>query len=162
VPERVIDEIALGLGADVPMCLVSKPLIARGIGEAIVRVHDLPSFAMVLANPLQAVSTPEVFRKLATKDNTPLDIGSRSSWLAAIGSMRNDLEQPATAILPVIAEVSAMLKDSGATFVRMSGSGATCFGIFDSAAEAEAAARALHSRRPDWYFQATTTRVGEQ
>lgn len=162
VPERVIDEIALRLGADVPMCLVSKPLVARGIGEAIVRVGDLPSFAMVLANPLQAVSTPEVFRKLATKDNTPLDIGSRSSWLAAIGSMRNDLEQPATAILPVIAEVSAMLKDSGATFVRMSGSGATCFGIFDSAAEAEAAARTLHSRRPDWYFQATTTRVGEQ
>jgi 4-diphosphocytidyl-2-C-methyl-D-erythritol kinase len=75
--------------------------------------------------------------------------------------MRNDLEPPARALLPEIAEISDMLRDEGALFVRMSGSGATCFGIFDSTAKAEAAASALHGKRPDWYFEATETLAGD-
>jgi 4-diphosphocytidyl-2-C-methyl-D-erythritol kinase len=161
VPPETVEEIAIGLGADVPMCLTSRPLIARGIGERIEEVGDMPAFAMVLANPLKGVSTAEVFRRLATKNNAPLETGSGLSWLDALNGMRNDLEPPARALLPEIGEISAMLKEHGAVFVRMSGSGATCFGIFETAALAEDAARTLHSERPDWYFEATETLPGD-
>lgn len=160
LPTAVLDAIALSLGADVPMCLHSTPLIARGIGEMIEPVADLPHFAMVLANPLKGVSTPEVFRRLATKSNPPLSTGRAAHWLDAIRLMRNDLEPPARAMLPDIGEISAMLNEQGADLVRMSGSGATCFGLFQSSALAQAAAASLHKQRPDWYFQATETIPG--
>jgi 4-diphosphocytidyl-2-C-methyl-D-erythritol kinase len=75
--------------------------------------------------------------------------------------MRNDLEPPARALLPEIGEISAMLSDHGAAFVRMSGSGATCFGVFETLAAARDAARRLHGERPDWYFEATETLAGD-
>ncbi|MBY3047950.1 4-(cytidine 5'-diphospho)-2-C-methyl-D-erythritol kinase [Rhizobium leguminosarum] len=156
--------LALKLGADVPMCLESRPLIARGIGEKIEPVPDLPAFAMVLANPLKGVATPEVFRRLATKNNPALSLalsGSQAAdWLAAIAAARNDLEPPARELVPEIAAISAMLQARGALLTRMSGSGATCFGIFASMTAAEGAAAALHDKRPDWYFQATETVSG--
>jgi 4-diphosphocytidyl-2-C-methyl-D-erythritol kinase len=161
LPEETLDEIAIELGADVPMCLTSRPLVARGIGERIEEVGDMPAFAMVLANPLKGVSTPEVFRRLATKTNAPLETGIGPSWLDGLKGMRNDLEPPARALLPEIGEISAMLEAHGAAFVRMSGSGATCFGIFETPAAAERAARALHIERPDWYFEATETLAGD-
>ncbi|MBO9193244.1 4-(cytidine 5'-diphospho)-2-C-methyl-D-erythritol kinase [Rhizobium sp. 16-449-1b] len=161
LPAATIDAIAIKLGADVPMCLTSRPLIARGIGERIETVRDLPAFPMVLANPLKGVSTPEVFRRLATKTNGELVVAPGRSWLDALRGMRNDLEPPARALLPEIAEISDMLSDQGALFVRMSGSGATCFGIFANMDEAKAAARALHGKRPDWYFEATETLAGD-
>ncbi|QFY59223.1 4-(cytidine 5'-diphospho)-2-C-methyl-D-erythritol kinase [Rhizobium grahamii] len=160
LPQQTIDAVALGLGADVPMCLHSRPLIARGIGEDIENVDHMPVFAMVLANPLRGVSTPEVFRKLDNKRNPPLPAEHPSSWMEALGGMRNDLEPAARALLPEIAAVSSMLADEGAMFVRMSGSGATCFGIFATAGDAEKAARRLQDTRPDWYFQATETLAG--
>ncbi|KRB49905.1 4-diphosphocytidyl-2C-methyl-D-erythritol kinase [Rhizobium sp. Root708] len=160
LPRQTIDAVALSLGADVPMCVHSRPLIARGIGEDIERVQDMPAFAMVLANPLRGVSTPEVFRKLDNKRNPPLPAEHPRSWLDALGDMRNDLEPPARALLPEIAAVSSMLTAEGAMFVRMSGSGATCFGIFATAADAEKAAARLQDARPDWYFQATETLAG--
>jgi 4-diphosphocytidyl-2-C-methyl-D-erythritol kinase len=161
LPAERIKAIAIGLGADVPMCLASRPLLARGIGEQIEAVDAMPAFAMVLANPLLGVSTPEVFRRLATKNNAALVVAPTASWLDALADMRNDLEPPARALMPEIAEISDMLTGEGALFVRMSGSGATCFGIFDSMAKAEAAASALHGRRPNWYFEATETWAGD-
>jgi 4-diphosphocytidyl-2-C-methyl-D-erythritol kinase len=143
------------------MCLESRPLIARGIGERIETVRDLPAFPMVLANPLKGVSTPEVFRKLATKTNGALVVAPGLSWLDALRGMRNDLEPPARALLPEIGEISDMLSDQRALFVRMSGSGATCFGIFANMDEAKVAARVLHGKRPDWYFEATETLAGD-
>ncbi|CCM74619.1 4-(cytidine 5'-diphospho)-2-C-methyl-D-erythritol kinase [Rhizobium mesoamericanum] len=160
LPWVTIEAIALRLGADVPMCLASRPLIAHGIGEQITPIDDMPAFAMVLANPLKGVSTPEVFRGLTNKTNPPLDVNPRSAWLDTLGSTRNDLEPVARGLLPEIAEISAMLNDQGASFVRMSGSGATCYGIFDTLTAAEEAATALRSERPDWYFEATETTVG--
>ncbi|MBY5740289.1 4-(cytidine 5'-diphospho)-2-C-methyl-D-erythritol kinase [Rhizobium leguminosarum] len=154
--------LALKLGADVPMCLESRPLIARGIGEKIEPVPDLPAFAMVLANPLKGVSTPEVFRRLATKNNPALSLAlsQTADWLAAIAAARNDLEPPARGLVPEISEISTMLQVHGALLTRMSGSGATCFGIFASMTAAEEAAAALHDARPGWYFQATETVSG--
>jgi 4-diphosphocytidyl-2-C-methyl-D-erythritol kinase len=156
----IIAAIAIKLGADVPMCLKSRPLLARGIGEKIAHVEQMPPFAIVLANPLTGVSTPEVFRKLATKSNPPLVLSPQDGWIETIRGMRNDLEQPARELLPEIGVISAMLEEEGALLVRMSGSGATCFGIFESNAEAEHAGAALHRRRPDWYFQVTETLAG--
>jgi len=164
LPAEALAALALRLGADVPMCVESRPLIARGIGEQIEAVPDLPAFAMVLANPLKGVSTPEVFRRLTTKNNPSLNLASgltgSAGWLAMIGAARNDLEPPARQLVPEIAVISAMLQGRGALLTRMSGSGATCFGIFASMVEAQEAATALHGTRPDWYFQATETISG--
>ncbi|ANK84548.1 MULTISPECIES: 4-(cytidine 5'-diphospho)-2-C-methyl-D-erythritol kinase [unclassified Rhizobium] len=160
LPIETLAALALKLGADVPMCLESRPLIARGIGEEIEAVPDLPSFAMVLANPLKGVSTPEVFRRLEAKNNSPLNLSRPAGWLAAIGAARNDLEPPARQAVPEITAISAMLQAEGALLTRMSGSGATCFGIFADMAAAREAAAALHEARPDWYFQATETVSG--
>lgn len=159
VPADQLARLALQLGADVPMCLESRPLIARGIGEKIEHAA-LPRLYLVLANPLKAVSTPQIFRLLTEKNNRPLDLAA-GDWMAAVSANRNDLEPPARCLTPEIAEISALLSEIGAGLVRMSGSGATCFGIFPSLAAAEAAAQQLHSQRPDWYFQATETVSGE-
>jgi 4-diphosphocytidyl-2-C-methyl-D-erythritol kinase len=159
-PDR-LSEIALKLGADVPMCLESRPLRARGIGEQIDMLDAMPGFALVLANPLQAVSTPDIFRRLTHKDHPPIDEppanGDRGAWIRFLAGQRNDLEAPARALLPEIAVISDMLRNAGARLVRMSGSGATCFGIFDDRTAAGAAERQLSRLRPDWYFQATET-----
>lgn len=159
LPQDILAAIALRLGADVPMCLESRPLIARGIGEEIERIA-LPSLALVLANPLKAVSTPEIFRRLAAKDNAPLDL-SGGDWNGIVARNRNDLEVPARDLAPEIGEISNLLIENGASLVRMSGSGATCFGIFEDATAADDAEAALRSMRPDWYFQATETLTGE-
>ncbi|MDX3925605.1 MAG: 4-(cytidine 5'-diphospho)-2-C-methyl-D-erythritol kinase [Shinella sp.] len=157
-------ELALKLGADVPMCLDSVPVTARGVGEEIEALPDLPVFAMVLANPLVAVPTPDVFRALASRTNPPMALarGLRCAddWLEALAETRNDLEAPARALCPQIDEVSALLSASGARFVRMSGSGATCFGIYGSVETAEAAAGTLREHYAGWFFAATETVTG--
>ena len=166
LPEETTKAIALKLGADVPMCLASRPLVARGIGEAIELLPDFPSFSMVLGNPLVGVSTPEVFRRLSRKDNPPLLFPSRmpqgrDEWIETIRSLRNDLEPPARMICGEISTLAGLIGSQHAIVTRMSGSGATCFGIFDTIEQAEAAAALLHRQRPDWYFQATETIAGE-
>ncbi len=166
LPSDAMMALALKLGADVPMCLVSRPLIARGIGEAIELLPDFPSFAMVLGNPLVGISTPEVFRRLGSKDNPPLILAlrlanDRAQWIAAISELRNDLEPPARSLCGEIATLSQMISDEGALATRMSGSGATCFGLFRDLEQASAAAASLHRLRPDWYFQATETIKGD-
>lgn len=161
LPPYELAAIALKLGADVPMCLESRPLRASGIGERIDAIANMPPFALVLANPLKPVSTPEIFRRLTCKDHPPIGQLPHSRehavWLDFLSSLRNDLERPARALLPEIADICALLQDVGARLVRMSGSGATCFGIFDGASAADVAARQLTEQRPDWFFQASVT-----
>jgi 4-diphosphocytidyl-2-C-methyl-D-erythritol kinase len=149
---------ALPLGADLPMCLHARTLLARGIGEEIEPVEGLPQLHMVLANPGVAVPTPAIFRALANRENPPLPAlpgpGGLSAWLA---ETRNDLETPARALAPQIDDALSALGASGAALARMSGSGATCFGLFASAGEAQAAASAIAARHPAWYVTATRT-----
>jgi 4-diphosphocytidyl-2-C-methyl-D-erythritol kinase len=164
--EETVRAIALKLGADVPMCLASQPLVARGIGEAIELLPAFPAFSVVLGNPLVGVSTSEVFRQLSRKDNPPLLFPShmpqgQSEWIDTIKTLRNDLEPPARSICKEIAVLSGLIEGRSPVMTRMSGSGATCFGIFESTEQAEAAAVSLHRQRPDWYFQATETIAGE-
>lgn len=149
--------MALTLGADVPMCLESRSLVARGIGEDIEPVTDLPELVMVLANPLKAVSTPEIFRRLQNKTNPPLPASATIGWMDFLAQSRNDLQPPAQALLPEIGEIIGLLSQEGAALVRMSGSGATCFGIFHSLEAARKAETSLRKKRPGWYFQATRT-----
>ncbi|MDO1581208.1 4-(cytidine 5'-diphospho)-2-C-methyl-D-erythritol kinase [Rhizobium oryzicola] len=161
LPDPVLQEIALSLGADVPMCLASRPLIAKGIGEHLQSVA-LPSLFLVLANPLVAVSTPEVFRRLEKRDNPPMDLDATATlpWTERIARLRNDLEPPARALTPAIAETLQALEQTGATLTRMSGSGATCFGLYVDRNAAAEAAKILSERKPGWYVQATQALAG--
>ena len=162
--ELAADELAqaaLALGADLPMCLAARPLFARGIGEALTPVEGLPRLHVVLANPGVVVATPAVFAALERRDNPPLpalparpDFAAFAGWLEAA---RNDLEAPAIAIAPQIASCLAALRDAGAALARMSGSGATCFGLFPSRQDAAQAASAIAAAHPSWYIVATST-----
>ncbi|WP_337266246.1 4-(cytidine 5'-diphospho)-2-C-methyl-D-erythritol kinase [Oryzifoliimicrobium ureilyticus] len=162
VSTEVLGQLALTLGADVPMCLASCPLLARGVGDEITPIADFPVFSLVLANPLKAVSTPEIFRALNRKENPQIELQPDGDWRSIISHARNDLEPPARAKLCEIGVISEMLKDQGALLARMSGSGATCFGVFETMAQATEAQERLCKERPDWYFQATETVSGGQ
>lgn len=153
----------LALGADVPVCLPAQPCRMRGIGELVTDVPPLPSMAMVLVNPRIAVSTPAVFAALGARDNPamPSDLpawaGFRAfiDWLAA---QRNDLQAPACTLVPAIGHVLTALDGSGSALSRMSGSGATCFGLFQTMAHAHQAAAALAQAHPGWWVRATGLR----
>ncbi|MCM2477647.1 4-(cytidine 5'-diphospho)-2-C-methyl-D-erythritol kinase [Rhizobium sp. CG5] len=164
MPEADLQALGLRLGADVPMCLRSTPLRATGIGEDMSLLDTLPAFALVLGNPLKGVSTPEIFRRLSSKSNPPIgdlpEIADRTQWLDTLSNLRNDLEPPARALCTEIAVLASMMEHAGARLVRMSGSGATCFGLFDDMDAARHAAAGLLKQRPDWYFHATETMGG--
>ncbi|MDF3607011.1 4-(cytidine 5'-diphospho)-2-C-methyl-D-erythritol kinase [Paracoccus sp. DMF-8] len=146
------------LGADVPVCIRSAPVRMRGLGEVLDPIPPLPPFHMVLVNPGHALSTPAVFKALARRDNTPMpaDLPEWPDLPALVDFLhgcRNDLEPPAAALLPEIDNCLKSLTDAGAMIARMSGSGATCFGIFPDPTAAQSAAQAL--ARPGWWVAAT-------
>lgn len=151
-----LSALALSLGADVPMCLKSQPLGAKGIGEDITTLGTMPSFAIVLGNPLRGVSTPDIFRRLTQKNNPTIQ-PLTGDWRADLTAARNDLEPPARSLVSEISELSDIIAAEGAWLTRMSGSGATCFGLFDTSTKAAQAAANLQRRRPDWYFVAAQT-----
>jgi 4-diphosphocytidyl-2-C-methyl-D-erythritol kinase len=159
-------QIALNLGADVPMCLEGQPLIARGIGEDIELVTDFPSFPMLIINPLKAVSTPVIFRLLKDKTKPPLtmppDRQSRDGWIDVLKALRNDLEPPARELEPEITAVSDALGLTSASLVRMSGSGASCFGLYASTEARDEAAAVLSRQHPNWYVLACNGVHGEE
>lgn len=150
----------LSLGADVPVCLDSLPVQMGGIGEVLEPIN-LPDLPVVLVNPGVSVSTPTIFQKLASKANPPLsdDIpqcGRAGEFIAWLANQRNDLQSPAIATEPVIADVLKALQSLGAELARMSGSGATCFALFSSHQDAVAAANSLKEDHPNWWVQSTT------
>jgi 4-diphosphocytidyl-2-C-methyl-D-erythritol kinase len=155
LPEGVAD-----LGADVRVCLMRQAARMRGNGEDVVPCPGLPPLFSVLANPGVDVPTPEVFKALESKQNQPMPKripqGMKTSafidWLA---NQRNDLEAPAIARSPVIQDVLDALADlPGARLARMSGSGATCFALFESEGAAHAGAAALAKAQTDWWVEA--------
>lgn len=155
-------EVGLTLGADIPMCLVSRPLRAVGIGEDISPVSNFPSLNLVLANPGVAVSTAAVFSGLDGRFSqavpVPAGFGTLDAVLAFLFQTVNDLEAPAVRAAPQINQVLNALRTSPkCLFARMSGSGATCFGIYPDTAAAQHAAAALSAERPDWWVRAALT-----
>lgn len=161
IAPEAYDAICTALGADVAMCLESRAVVARGIGERLTPVRNLPALPCVLVNPGIAVETRSVFAALSSRANTPLPalpdrwngVHEVSVWLAT--NSRNDLEPPARSIAPVIGSCLAALDAEGALFGRMSGSGATCFGLFETSAEADRAAMQIAAEQRDWWVQPT-------
>lgn len=152
------------LGADVPVCMSPRPQRMQGVGEQLSPVSGLPPLWMVLINPGVEVPTPAVFKTLERRDNPAMpatlpqwrDAESFARWLA---SQRNDLEPPAVALAPVITRVlEALASQRGCALARMSGSGATCFGLFTREDTAQAAVTALSAWMPSWWMAAGAVR----
>ena len=162
------DLAAIGarLGADVPMCVLSRALVASGAGERMVPIEGgidamgLGGRGVVLANPGVPVATADVFGALERRDNASLPPPGRDplAWLAGC---RNDLEAPARRIAPEIGAVLAAMEGAAASatdgpvLARMSGSGATCFALTRTPDAAEALARRLAADHPAWFVAAT-------
>jgi 4-diphosphocytidyl-2-C-methyl-D-erythritol kinase len=149
---RAVREIALSLGADVPVCLHSRACRLRGIGETLEPLPGLSPSNVVLANPGVPVPTADVFAALKL---SPGEAGYPPLELPfELSNSRNDLTPPAISVAPVIEEVlSALRALPGVKFVRMSGSGGTCFALFDDRPAAETAAADLATRQPDWWIK---------
>ena len=152
-------EAALATGSDVAVCLQPRARIMRGRGEIL---QDSPAplkLNVVLANPMVEVSTAKVFAQVGLAPGVTLHEAnppSQAPIAAQIFHARNDLQAPAIAVAPVIGDVLAALAGaSGVRLARMSGSGATCFGMFDDAAAAAKAAAQLRRRNPKWWVRAT-------
>ena len=155
------DEI-MSLGSDVPVCLFGKNARVQGEGEQVLPLETLPSFPMVLVNPGISLSTKEVFAALSNSANSPLDSlpgdGSKDLWLSWLARQRNDLESAARNLLPAVDGVLSGIRDrAGCRLARMSGSGATCFGIFETDEQARAAAEDIQALNPGWWVVATET-----
>jgi len=141
-------EIAAALGSDVPACLAGRTMIGRGRGEQLTPI-DVPPLPVLLVNPGVGVSTAAVFAAWDRTDRGALP-GGDALTIALNG--RNDLEPPARALASAIDTVLAMLGQAdGVRLARMSGSGATCFALFDRAEDCAAAATAIRAARPDWW-----------
>jgi len=154
-----LEPVAKKLGADVPMCLQSAPLRAEGIGDEITMLDGGNPLHMVLVNPDVAVSTPEIFSQLDKRDNEPITQAHMRSLpdLEAISRMRNDLQAPAVSIRPEITQALSALEHTSPLFFRMSGSGATCFALYENEGLANAAAEMIKMAHPQWWCIATQT-----
>jgi 4-diphosphocytidyl-2-C-methyl-D-erythritol kinase len=142
-------ERAAKLGADVPACVESLTCIGRGTGTELEPVqNDLAGTPVLLVNPRLPLSTGAVFAAWDGQYLGPLPSGPAS--IIARDS-RNDLETPAIGLCPPITDMLAQLRSTGATLVRMSGSGATCFALYDSETQRQQAASAIATAQPDWW-----------
>jgi 4-diphosphocytidyl-2-C-methyl-D-erythritol kinase len=155
-------EVGLALGADVPVCVHGRPARLRGVGERLDPVRGLPEIPLVLANPRRPLPTGRVFAAL----DPDLPRPPREEGLPARASLprlvawlldtRNDLEAPAVELEPAVAEALGLLRaEPDCWLARMSGSGATCFGVFTRPEAALAAAERLRAARPGWWIEAT-------
>lgn len=158
-------EMLSSLGADVPVCMEPELVRMRGIGDEIDHLDTPPDWSMILANPRVSVSTPQVFAAMGERDN-PLMSEQFPNWtafestVAWLSAQRNDMQEAAVELQPVIGLVLAELTQTeGCAMARMSGSGATCFAIYKTASERDAALEVLRRQHPDWWC-VPTRRVG--
>jgi 4-diphosphocytidyl-2-C-methyl-D-erythritol kinase len=162
--DRRLHEAARATGADVPVCLDPRPRLMQGIGEKLSAPIALPLLSALLINPGVALATKDVFAgwSVASEPAVPFDFDavaradSYARLLPLLLAQPNDLEGSAIALAPVIAEMLAAVRTlPGCGLARMSGSGATCFGLFDSAGAARSAANLLNAKHPQWWICAT-------
>jgi 4-diphosphocytidyl-2-C-methyl-D-erythritol kinase len=163
--DRRIHEAARATGADIPVCLDPRPRVMRGIGEILSAPMVLPKLGILIVHPGLALPTGPVFKALglapgeqcakAPSSSAPSEAANRNALLGWLASERNDLEKAAISIAPQIADVlRAIAGLAGCRLARMSGSGSACFGLFDSARAAAAAAKRLGAERPAWWVRA--------
>lgn len=159
-PVQDLLALATSLGADVPACVGSRPVRGTGTGTALVPLALPAGVGVVLVNPRVPLPTAVVFRALhppfgAAPSELPARL-DRDMLIAALAMRRNDLETPAISVCPVIANVLAALRSlPSCRLARMSGSGASCFGLFADGPSAAAAAARLTASHPAWWVQAT-------
>ena len=144
----------LKLGADVPVFVQGGMVRMRGIGEVISPLNRVNPLPIVLVNPNVSVSTPMVFKALKSKENTPTEEQTSDAW-GWISDQRNDLQSAAIVLEPVIATALDQIDCTDPMLARMSGSGATCFGIYQTDKSAAAAAREISNAHPEWWVQTT-------
>jgi 4-diphosphocytidyl-2-C-methyl-D-erythritol kinase len=163
----VVREAARLTGSDVPVCLDPRMRMMRGVGEELGPPLGLPPLFAVLVNPRLPVETPAVFRRLGLEAGERLGrpahprVGGMKAGLLAriLAETRNDLEAPAIALQPIVGEVLARVGETeGVLLARMSGSGATVFGLYGDRRSAAAAARSMRRSAPDWWIKATILR----
>jgi 4-diphosphocytidyl-2-C-methyl-D-erythritol kinase len=151
-------------GADVPVCIDPRTRLMRGIGEILSAPLKLPALQGVLVNPGVAVATRAVFAGWTPPATPPIPIDpaaiaalkGRDALMQFLKDQANDLEAPAIALAPAIADVLAALRSQlRCEVARMSGSGSTCFAVFFSAADAITAAENIHAKHPGWWVRAT-------
>jgi 4-diphosphocytidyl-2-C-methyl-D-erythritol kinase len=158
-----VRDAARATGADVPVCLDPRPRLMRGIGDILSEPLVLPKLGLLLVHPGIAVPTAAVFKalqleRLSSQAGRGRDAvavpGERAALIEWLAAASNDLEAPAIAIAPVIAEVlRAIAACAGCRLARMSGSGSACFGLFDGSRQAAAAARRLKGMQPRWWVR---------
>ncbi len=159
--DTVLHDVAATLGSDIPVCVDSVPSFMEGRGEILRPVGSLPRIAMLLVNPGVVVPTRDVFAGLAARSGVEMTLPSgrfrdTADLLRFLETTRNDLEVPARILQPVIGEVlTAMAALPGALFTRMSGSGATCFGIFADDDCCRRGAEILKRASPTWWVEAS-------
>lgn len=159
------------VGADVLVCLEARARVMRGIGERLGAPLRLPRLFALLVNPGVAVETAAVFRALGLQPGQghaggaeafkaeELSPATSTALIAALAAAGNDLEAPARIVAPIVGEVlSALSALPGCRLVRMSGSGATCFALFDDCRASAAAGKLLAKRQPDWWVKPTVLR----
>lgn len=162
-PPRELAALALTLGADMPACLRSQALYMSGIGEKLAPAPSPQGWHAVLVNPGKALLTREVFAALeppfSSAARHPAAFDSEAAALGFLKHTRNDLQAPAARQMPVIESVLAALDvQPGCALARMSGSGATCFGIYNTEENAQNTANLLSEAYPEWWVQQTRLR----
>ena len=161
LPPADLNDLAASLGSDVPVCVGSAPAWMEGRGEKVTPVGGIPDLSMVLVNPRVAVPTGPVFKALKTRRGVgvekPSRFGDSASLLAYLKTTGNDLEAPAREIAPAVGEVlDALAACPGVGLARMSGSGATCFALFEKDVDTQAAQAALSAAHSNWWVVATS------
>ena len=156
-----LSDLGLRLGADVPVCLLGKSAIMSGIGEQLEEVGKIPKIVIILVNSGIVMSTFDVFRRLEIQEKTSSQVwtsgASAPEFCEALAAAGNDLQAPAIEMAPEIETVLSEIEgQEGCRLARMSGSGATCFGIFETELAAQRAAQGIQSHHFDWWVQAMT------
>jgi 4-diphosphocytidyl-2-C-methyl-D-erythritol kinase len=161
LPESELLDIAAEIGSDVPACLLSSPCWMEGRGERVTKLPAMPPFELVLVNPGVAVPTGPVFAALNARSGLgaiapPPVLASVWDLVAYLADAGNDLEAPAGRFAPVIEDVLVALgHEPACVLAQMSGSGATCFGLFDGSVYAAGAAERIAQEHPHWWVRST-------
>ncbi|GBR52147.1 4-diphosphocytidyl-2-C-methyl-D-erythritol kinase [Neokomagataea thailandica NBRC 106555] len=161
IPKDLLKDIAPKLGADVPVCLAQRATRMQGIGEVLKAVPAMPAGGIMLVNPGVAVSTPDIFRRFSanggpksrTEPNLPCHWDGMEHLVSVLDKTTNDLQPPATGLAPIINDtLQAISFSTDCLLSRMSGSGATCFGLFPTARSAQLAAQELQKQYNWWVW----------
>ena len=149
------------IGSDLPVCINQKTQHMKGCGEVLRTINTFPELPILLVNPLKKISTQAVFQKLKNKQNSPLSkyeklSRTKKDWINWLSAQRNDLMEPALLIEPVISEVLQLISNQiSVKKVSMSGSGATCFGVFENKYDCDLAMKMISRERPEWWTVST-------